>query len=119
MPADSLYGVLLKERPEYVPGYQMRARANANLDPDSKKGLAKPYYEEYIKMATASDKPDSYKSGLVEANKYLGYYYYQKGDKNASLPYWQQALVLNPQDEQAKTAVDAITKPVKAPARRK
>ncbi len=119
MPADSLYGVLLKERPEYVPGYQMRARANANLDPDSKKGLAKPYYEEYIKMANASDKPDSYKSGLVEANKYLGYYYYQKGDKNASLPYWQQALVLNPQDEQAKTAVEAITKPTKAPARRK
>ncbi|NVO84849.1 tetratricopeptide repeat protein [Hymenobacter terrestris] len=119
MPADSLYGALLKERPEYVPGYQMRARANANLDPDSKKGLAKPYYEEYIKMATASDKPESYKSGLVEANKYLGYYYYQKGDKTASLPYWQQALTLNPADEQAQTAIDAITKPAKAPARRK
>ena len=120
-PADSLYGLILTERPEYVPGYQMRARANANMDPDSKQGLAKPYYEEYIKMANASEAPDKYKSGLVEANKYLGYYYYQKGDKATSLPYWQQALVLNPNDEQAKTAIEAINQPTakKAPARRK
>ncbi|MBT9394063.1 tetratricopeptide repeat protein [Hymenobacter sp. NST-14] len=121
MPADSLYGIITKERPEYIPGYQMRARANANMDKDSKKGLAKPYYEEYIKMVKASETPDKYTSGLVEANKYLGYYYYQLGDKTTSLPYWQQALALKPEDEQAKTAIEAITQPAKkAPtARRK
>lgn len=115
--ADSLYGIVLTERPTYIPGYQMRARANANLDKDSKQGLAKPYYEQYIKVATAAEDATKYKSGLIEANKYLGYYYYQKGDKTSALPYWQQALALDPNDQQAKTAVSEITKPAKAPAK--
>ncbi|GAB3300762.1 MULTISPECIES: tetratricopeptide repeat protein [Hymenobacter] len=113
--ADSLYGVVLTERPTYVPGYQMRARANANIDKDSKKGLAKPYYEKYIEVAGASADAAKYKTGLIEANKYLGYYYYQKGDKTSALPYWQQALALDPNDQQAKTAIAEITKPKAAP----
>lgn len=115
--ADSLYGAVLTERPNYIPGYQMRARANANQDKDSKQGLAKPYYEQYIKVASAAEDASKYKTGLIEANKYLGYYYYQKGDKTAALPYWQQALTLDPNDQQAKTAVSDITKPAKAPAK--
>ncbi|RSK30140.1 tetratricopeptide repeat protein [Hymenobacter metallilatus] len=118
--ADSLYGVVLTERPNYIPGYQMRARANANIDKDSKQGLAKPYYEQYLKVAGAAEDASKYKSGLIEANKYLGYYYYQKGDKATALPYWQQALALDPNDQQAKTAVSEITKPApakKAPAK--
>ncbi|WP_044511561.1 tetratricopeptide repeat protein [Hymenobacter sp. DG25B] len=107
--ADSLYGVILTARPTYVPGYLMRARANANLDPDSKQGTAKPYYEKYIEVANAND-PSKYTDGLVEANKYLGYYYYQKGDKAASLPYWQAAKTLAPGDAQATTAINEITK---------
>ncbi|WP_139924732.1 tetratricopeptide repeat protein [Hymenobacter sp. DG01] len=120
--ADSLYGVVLTERPNYVPGYQMRARANANIDKDSKQGLAKPYYEKYIEVAGSSADAAKYKTGLIEANKYLGYYYYQKGDKTAALPYWQQALALDPNDQQAKTAIAEINKPktaAKAPVKRK
>ncbi|QJX47144.1 tetratricopeptide repeat protein [Hymenobacter taeanensis] len=118
--ADSLYGMVLTERPTYVPGYQMRARANANLDKDSKQGLAKPYYEKYIEVASGADAA-KYKTGLIEANKYLGsYYLFTKNDKAASLPYWQQVLVLDPADQQAKTAVSEINKPAtKAPAKRK
>jgi tetratricopeptide (TPR) repeat protein len=104
--ADSLYGVVVTEKPDYLPGYQMRARANANLDPESKQGLAKPHYEKYVELAKAD--PAKNKDGLTEAYKYLGYYYYQKGDKQASLPYWQQALALNPGDEQATTAINQI-----------
>ncbi|TGE05271.1 tetratricopeptide repeat protein [Hymenobacter fodinae] len=118
--ADSLYGVVLTERPTYVPGYQMRARANANLDKDSKQGLAKPYYEKYIEVASGADAA-KYKTGLIEANKYLAsYYLFTKNDKSASLPYWQQVLALDPADQQAKTAVGEINKPAtKAPVKRK
>lgn len=120
--ADSLYNLVITERPTYVPGYQMRARANANIDKDSKQGLAKPYYEKYIEVASGADAA-KYKSGLVEANKYLAsYYLFTKNDKAASLPYWQQVLAIDPSDEQAKTAVDEITKPKtasKAPVKRK
>ncbi|GAB2948825.1 tetratricopeptide repeat protein [Hymenobacter coalescens] len=113
--ADSLYGIVVTEKPDYLPGYQMRARANANLDPESKQGLAKPHYEKYVDMAKAD--PAKNKDGLVEAYKYLGYYYYQKGDKQASLPYWQQALALNPGDAQATTAIGEITGKGKAAAK--
>ncbi|MBG8553280.1 tetratricopeptide repeat protein [Hymenobacter guriensis] len=116
--ADSLYGVITTAKPDYIPGYLMRARANANLDPDSKQGSAKPYYEKYLELATD---PTKYKDGIVEANKYLGYYYYQKGDKAASLPYWQAAKALDPADGQVTTAINEITRkaPAKAPVKRK
>lgn len=117
--ADSLYTLVVTERPNYVPGYQMRARANANIDKDSKQGLAKPYYEKYIEVASGADAA-KYKTGLIEANKYLGsYYFFTKNDKASSLPYWQQVLALDPADQQAKTAVAEITKPKAAPAKRK
>nr|WP_045687173.1 tetratricopeptide repeat protein [Hymenobacter sp. AT01-02] len=117
--ADSLYSLVVAERPTYVPGYQMRARANANIDKDSKQGLAKAHYEKYIEVASGADAA-KYKSGLIEANKYLGsYYYVTKNDKAASLPYWQQVLALDPADQQAKTAVAEITKPKTATVKRK
>ncbi|KUG06274.1 tetratricopeptide repeat protein [Solirubrum puertoriconensis] len=104
--ADSLLNIVVTARPTYAPGYMLRAQANANLDPDSKQGLAKPHYEKYIELAKAD--PEKNKSGLTEAYRYLGYYYYQKGDKQASLPYWQQALALNPGDAQATAAINDI-----------
>lgn len=107
--ADSLYSLVATARPTYVPVYLMRAKANYFMDPDSKQGLAKPHYEKFIEVAKAND-PAKYKDGMVEANKYLGYYYYQKGEKSTSLPYWQTVLTLDPNDEQAKTAVSEITK---------
>jgi len=109
--ADSLYAGVLTARPEYLPGYLMRARANANLDPNSDKGLAKPYYEKFIEMAKANpDDATRYKNEMVGAYKYLGYYYFQKGDKTASLPYWQQALALDPSDAQAQEAIKSLKK---------
>ncbi len=107
--ADKLYGAVATARPTYVPVYLMRARANFGLDPDSKQGTAKPHYEKFIEVAKAND-PTKYKEGLVEANKYLGYYYYQKGEKATSLPYWKEVIALDPNDTQASTAITEITK---------
>ncbi|TGE20346.1 tetratricopeptide repeat protein [Hymenobacter aquaticus] len=119
--ADSLYGAVLDARPTYVPGYLMRAKANYFMDPDSKQGLAKPYYEKYVEMAKAD--PDKYKDGLVEANSYLGYYYYQKGDKTTALPYYQQVLALDPNNQNAKSVVESMSaRPktaTKAPVKKK
>lgn len=104
--ADSLYNIVLTARPQYAPGYQMRAQNAYNLDPESKQGLAKPYYEKYLELAKAD--PAKYKSGLVEANGYLGYYYFQKGEKATAMPYYQQVLTLDPSNEQAKAAMTAL-----------
>ncbi|WP_345116041.1 tetratricopeptide repeat protein [Hymenobacter algoricola] len=107
--ADSLYNVVIVARPTYVPGYQMRARVNSNLDPTSKLGTAKPFYEKYIEVASAND-PSKYKDGLIEANNYLGsYYLFTKSDKAAALPYYQQVLALDPGNKDATIAVNEIT----------
>jgi len=108
--ADSLYAGVLTARPEYAAGYLMRARVNSNLDPNSTEGKAKPHYEKFLELMKASpDDAARYKNEILTANKYLGYYYYQKGDKAASLPYWQAALAIDPNDNQAKTAVSSIS----------
>jgi tetratricopeptide (TPR) repeat protein len=107
--ADSLYNVVIVARPTYVPGYLMRARTNTYLDPTSKQGTAKPYYEKYIEVASAND-PAKYKDGLIEANNYLGsYYLFTKNDKTAALPYYQQVLTLDPSNKDATLAVNEIT----------
>jgi len=114
--ADSLYNVVLVARPTYVPGYLMRAKANYFMDPDSKQGLAKPHYEKYIELAKAD--PAKYKDGLVEANEYLGYYYYAKGDKTAATPYYEQVLALDPANANAKKVMDSMKAPKAAPKKK-
>lgn len=113
--ADSLYNAVLVARPTYIPGYLMRAKANYSMDPDSKQGLAKPHYEKFIEMAKAD--PAKYKDGLVEANEYLGYYYYQKGDKATAAPYYQQVLALDPSNSNAQTVINSMKAPAKGPAK--
>lgn len=116
--SDSVYNIIITAKPDYIPAYQYRARANANLDPESSKGTAKPYYEKYIEMASPT--PDKYKSGLVESYDYLGYYNLQKGDKSTATGFYEKALALDPNDQNATNALKIIKAPARssAPARR-
>lgn len=105
--ADSLYALISANNPTFANSYLWRARSNANLDPESKAGLAKPHYEKYIELA-ATDKEKN-KSGLVEANYYLAYYYYLKNDKTKAANYLKEVRTLDPNNVQAKTLNDVIT----------
>ncbi|OUJ73700.1 tetratricopeptide repeat protein [Hymenobacter crusticola] len=104
--ADSLYNLVLTARPTYAPGYQMRASNAYYMDPDSKQGTARPYWEKYVELAKAD--PAKYKDGLTTAYEYLGYYYFQKGDKATALPYYQQLLALDPSNARAKAGIESI-----------
>ena len=89
-------------QPAWPNGFLMRGNANANLDPGSKEGRAKPYYEQYLTLAEADTANSAkLKSGMIEANKYLGYYYYLNKDIEKSKAYWKKVLLLEPTDKQA------------------
>jgi len=102
--ADSAFIKVIETQPKLVIGYLWRARANSNLDPDSKVGLAKPFYEEYVLKA----EPDSlkYVKELTEAYKYLGFYFYQAKDYPNSRIWWEKVKAIDPNDKQANDALD-------------
>jgi hypothetical protein len=87
-------------------GYLWEARTQSNLDPESEKGLAQPYYTKLIEMALKA--PEKNKGDLVEAYSYLGYYHLLKQELVASKSYWKKVLELNPEDARAKEALKAI-----------
>jgi tetratricopeptide (TPR) repeat protein len=121
--ADSVFNIILTARPTYAPGHLARARVNASLDPEAKKGLAKPHYDKYIELSKAPDADASkFREGLVEAYGYLGVYNFQKGDKTAARTNFEQVLTLDPTNPGAKNNIEILTakpKPAsKAPAKK-
>ena len=82
--------------------YQAREQDFKETDRNNIKGLAKPFYEQYISLATAKGLKDSDKPYLAEAYEYLGRYYelVAKDEAKAADSY-AQALVNNPTDSEA------------------
>ncbi len=109
--ADATYGKVTETNPTYAYGHLWRARAQASQDPETTQGLARPYYEEFIKIA-GEDK-EKYKRDLIEANSYLGYYYYMKGERDNAIKYWQEVKNLDPENPQAAAALSEIGKTAK------
>ncbi len=109
--ADTVFQKLTELQPNISIGYLWQARAKSQLDPDSEKGLAKPYYEKVIEKAN----PEKEKNNLVEAYSYLGYYLYLKGELQGSLTNWEKVIAIDPNNVQAKEAIRALKEAMKAP----
>ncbi|MCX6350773.1 MAG: hypothetical protein NTX03_02815 [Bacteroidetes bacterium] len=99
VPADSEFAFVSRKVPNEVKPYVWRGRANAGLDADSKKGLAKPFYETLIEKAGTDAK---YKDDVAEAYRYLAFYYYQKKDFVNSKAYTTKLLEIDPKNETGK-----------------
>lgn len=77
----------------------MRARVGNRMDTaETKLFLAKEPYENYIKYASGD--PVKNKKNLMEAYKYLGWYYVQKEDNVMAKQYYDKALELDPADKE-------------------
>jgi len=107
--ADSLFAKVCEMQPLWPNGFLMRANANAHLDPGSTSGKALPYYEQFVMLAEA-DVPNAakYKSGLMEAYRYLGYFHYLSKNIEKSKFYWKKVLELDPNDKQAKDVMKQL-----------
>ena len=110
--ADSVYAKLGELYPENMDFANfMRARVNSNLDPETKDGLAKPFYEDLATALAAKAERDNVdNTRLVEAYRYLGYYHLLKDDTNTANGYWEKVLELDPENEMAKKALSLTKK---------
>lgn len=82
----------------------MAARTIQILDPDQKKGLAKPFYEALAtSIETAGIKDDTDKTRIKEAYTYLGIYLFKiKNDNAAAKPYFDKLIAVDPENALAK-----------------
>ena len=77
------------------------------MDPDTKEGLAKPFYEALASsLSQKTDRDNVDNTRLIEAYRYLGYYHLLKDDKTTADDYWKKVLELDPENETAKQALN-------------
>ena len=112
--ASDAFAVVAERVPDSPLGYLWRARANASLDPETTEGLAKPFYEELINVIEKKG-DGSGTSELVEAYRYMGYYYYlvstksnSASDKDQVKSYCEKILVLDPDNAVATQLIEAV-----------
>jgi tetratricopeptide (TPR) repeat protein len=105
--ADSVFKIMTEEKPDITIGWSWRAKSNAQLDKDSKEGLAKPYYEKVLEVVgDDAEMIAKFEKDYVTANKYLASYYTLVAeDYSAAIPYWEKILELDPTDEGAKNGL--------------
>lgn len=107
--ADSAFAKYAGVQPNWAPIYAWRGRTNAMIDSTAKQGLAKPFYEKYIEVATQDTANiGKYKKDLMEANQYLAFYYFVKKDCEQSIAYWKKVLEFDPDNKQAKDSIKQI-----------
>lgn len=103
--ADTAFTRVNELTPKFVQGFDWKARTQSMLDPDSKEGLAKVAFEQVVFLA----EPDSakYSKELLQAYKYLGFYYFITKNFANSKIWWQKVKGIDPNDKQAADALGA------------
>lgn len=105
--ANKVFGELATLRPDSYLGYYWQAKVNTLLDPEYKKGLAKPYF---LKAAELLEKSGESKEQLIECYKQISYYYYIKKELNTAVEYAYKIQGLDPDDEYAKQMISTVRK---------
>ena len=96
--ADSIFSLVAKASPEYVPAYLYIARTYSKLDPDTKLGLAKPKFEKVVEVSSKDSV--KYVSELAEALGFLGYYYMTQENYSASKAYYTRLTEVAPNNKE-------------------
>ncbi len=108
--ADSNFAKVLEITPNFSTAWIMRAKCNANLDPDNIHFLAKPYFEKYIELSEVDKNKDNVKKNLILSYKYLGVYYVNQNDNNNAKVYFAKVTELDPADQEALDALRILNK---------
>ena len=111
--ADSAFTMVTVLNPQYAGGFIWKGRINSMLDMESTTDFAKDAYEKALALLETGDVAKNRKS-IIECYKYLGSYYFLKGERLAktdkqqseelkakSVEYFKKILALDPADVQA------------------
>ncbi|NMC37848.1 MAG: tetratricopeptide repeat protein [Bacteroidales bacterium] len=98
--ADSIFNIVIKKDPNYLPAYVYIARTYSKMDPDTKLGLAKPKFEKLLNIASS----DSVKNAgdMIEALTYLGYYNMENGNYTKAKDYYNRMINVSPNNKEYK-----------------
>jgi len=91
--ADSVFSVVVKKSPKYVPAYLWTARTYSKMDPDTKLGLAKPKFEKLVEVAQTDS--SKYNPEMMEAFGYLSYYHMMNENFSKSKEYYNRMVNLD------------------------
>ncbi len=95
--ADSVFLVVAKAVPDYVPAYLWIARTYSKLDPDTKLGLAQPKFEKVVEVAQKDSV--KYASELAEALGFMGYSNMTKDNYALSKAYYNRLVECAPNNK--------------------
>jgi len=98
--ADSVFNIVIKKSPDYLPAHVYVARTYSRMDPDTKLGLAKPKFDKMLGVAAK----DSLKNEgeMIEALTYLGYYNMENGNYTKAKEIYTRMINLDPQNKENK-----------------
>lgn len=117
MKADSIFSVVTTKSPEWPYGYYWRAVALYNAydrQENVDKGISAPYYAKFAELAEKDD-VSKYKGFLKFAYPYLAFYAQTTlKDEAKSKEYWQKLLAVDPDNANAKEALNPT--PAEQPA---
>jgi tetratricopeptide (TPR) repeat protein len=98
--ADSIFIIILKSSPDFVPAYLWIARTYSKMDPDTKLGLAKPKFEKVIEVAKTDSLKNS--SEIMESFGYLSYYNMMNDNYAKAKEYYNRMTTLDPNNKEYK-----------------
>jgi tetratricopeptide (TPR) repeat protein len=99
--ADSVFNIVVKMKPDYLPAYTNIANTYAKMEGDPKKGLARPKFEKLLQMASS----DSIKNSgeISDACQYLAFHYMLNENFTKTRAYYNRMINVNPNDKESMT----------------
>ncbi|NSW95524.1 MAG: carboxypeptidase-like regulatory domain-containing protein, partial [Bacteroidales bacterium] len=98
--ADSIFNIVLKKSPDYLPAHIYIARTYSKMDPDMKLGLAKPKFEKVVSLAEKDSV--KYSADLAEALSFLGFYNMENGNYTKAKDIFNRIINLDPNNKDFK-----------------
>jgi len=108
--ANSSFDLVIELNPSSYLGHLWKARASSLLDPESTIGLAKPHYEKTLEILLEREDKKPVMTFILEAYRYLAYYYYLKEDFPNVRINCEKILEIDPDEPTGNTLLKAIKK---------